>query len=214
MHEETYTKIKLWLFLFMSIFLFGVYVKTMPGGDAHDGAYQFHFFNILLSFIIMASIPFLKFQDYTKKDWITACLLGVLSIGIGWSFHTTSIINGTCVFVTYLASKTLYGEYDTRMELFNATNVRDFLDDLKWIFIVTVPYVALAIITTDTPIHFNLQLHMIIRAVRAGVSEEIIFRLFLFSVVLTLLALKRNVFTAIGAHFLLNFLPLIIGIKG
>lgn len=264
MYEETYTKIKLWLFLFMSIFLVGVYVKTMPGGDAHNGAYQFHFFNILLSFIIMASIPFLKFQDYTKKDWIIAGLLGILSMGIPWPVHTTSIINGACVFITYLASKTLYGEYDTRMELFNATNVLEFLEDLKWMLIVSVPYVAFIVITNATPIRFNLQLHMIIRALGAGVSEEIIFRFFLFSVIvrvskgvveskflaililvlphaifhyveigvyhglllvftsginllyiaipITLLALKRNVFTAIGAHLLINlFLNVFLG---
>ena len=257
MYEETYTKIKLWLFLFMSIFLFGVYVKTMPGADAHPGAYMVHFFNILLSFIIMVSIPFLKFQDYTKKDWIIAGLLGILSMGTPWPIQTMSIIKGACVFITYLASKTLYGEYETRMELFNATNLREFLGDLKWMLIVSVPYLALAVITNATPIQFNLQLHLIIEALGSSVSEEILFRLFLFSVIvrvskgeveskflailimalpfaifhfvdigvyhgflaafmdglslsivvipITLLALKRNVFTAIGAHFLYNF---------
>jgi len=150
------------------------------------------------------------------------------------------------------------------MDLFNATNHLEFLDDLKWMLVVSVPYVVLAVITNDTPIQFNLQLHMIIRAFGAGVSEEIIFRLFLFSVIvrvskgeveskflailimvlpfalfhfvdigvyhgfleafsyginllfiaipITLLALKRNVFTAIGAHFLLNFILFALGL--
>lgn len=257
MYEETYIKIKLWLFLFMSIFLFVVYVKTMPGGDAHDGAYMLHFFNILLSFVILVSIPVLNFQDYTKKDWFIAGILGILSMGTPWPIMTMSIIKGVCVFTVYLASKTLYGDYNTRMELFNATNIREFLEDLKWMLIVTVLYVVIAVIANDAPIQFNLQLNLIIRALGAGVSEEIIFRLFLFSVIvrvskgeveskflailimalpfavfhyvdkgvytgfqaafiggigiliiaipITLLAMKRNVFTAIGAHVLINF---------
>lgn len=264
MYKKTYVKIKLLLFLVVFLFLFVIYCVTMPIGDVHYGEYTFHFFNMTLLFITMISILILELQSYSKKDWVIAGLLGLLSIGITISVNVTGVINGICVFFTYLASKTLYGEYSTRMELFNAKNVQEFLEDLKWMFIVSGYFILIKFIKVYK-IHRSFQFYLhwdaLFQALGASISEEIVFRLFLFAVVvhiskgdvklsflailimvlpfslfhfvevgiyegileafingmnlcivsiaLTFLALKRNVFTAIGAHFLIDFISFV-----
>lgn len=255
-YTKTYSKIKLFLFLIINVFIFYVYTRTMPMGDVHEKAYMIHFFSILFSFIIMMTILIIDIQDYSKEDWIIAGILGLISLGNPYPIHLMGILKGICVFFSYIASKTLFGQYTTRMEMFNFTNLREVIDDLKWIAIVTGSFIILVILTSGMPIQFDFQPNMLFRALSAGISEEIIFRLFLFSVIvqvskgnvesniltilimilpfsifhlvdmgvyqgfmpafinsanifimaipITLLALKRNVFSAIVVHFLID----------
>lgn len=167
-------------------FLNTIYTRTMPLNNIHDKSYTLHFGNILYSFVILISILIMRFQDYSKKDWIIAIVLGVISLGITTPIMITGIISSTCVVVTYLASKSLYGKYSTRMELFNAKSFKDFLIDLKWILIVSGFFIGVRLVSISflgMSIQFAFHPSMLARALGAAVSEEIIYRLFLFSVI-------------------------------
>lgn len=189
MQDRSYNKIKIILFLLMLIFLFSIYCVTVPVENIHYKSYTFHFFNILYSFTILACIALMKFQDYSKKDWIMAVVLGLGSVFITTPINISGVISSLCVGATFLTSKTLYGKYNQRMDLFNAKTSMEFFNDLKWILIIILLFLAIKLIgayASGKSIQFEFHLSMLGRALGAGISEEIIFRLFLFSVLVSI----------------------------
>lgn len=189
MEKTSSNKIKIILFLFMVIFLFSIYCITVPVENIHYKSYTLHFFNILYSFIILVCIVIMQFQDYSKKDWVIALVLGGVSVFVTIPINVSGVISGICVVVAFLASKTLYGKYNQRMDLFNARTLREFFCDVKWSLIISFLFLVIKLISiyiSSKSIQLEFQLSMLGRALGAAISEEIIFRLFFFSVLVNI----------------------------
>lgn len=129
--------------------------------------------------------------NYKKglSHWIMAVVLGLGSVFITTPINISGVISSLCVVATFLTSKTLYGKYNQRMDLFNAKTSMEFFNDLKWILIIILLFLAIKLIgayASGKSIQFKFHLSMLGRALGAGISEEIIFRLFLFSVLVSI----------------------------
>ena len=219
--------------------------------------YTFRVFTILYGSISISSVLIIDLKMLQKRDLAAAIVLGLLSVGIHMPLDLLGILTGITVFFSYLVGKKLAGFCDERMVLFHKNGFLALGIDFAIIFLAGA---AFLIALSDRHLETGklLDVGVIFNAVSAGVSEEIIFRMFFFSLcmylakgkkipkaivfivlmlpfamlhiidkfiyfgwlstipdlisicgitaVLILLAWKRDIFTAIGVHFMYDYM--------
>ena len=93
------------------------------------------------------------------------------------------IISGICAFFAYLGSVTLSCNYESKMLLLRSGEVKDIMKSIAVIIFIGCIFIFMEWLGQN-PLRFSFDILSIFRALGAGVSEEIIFRLFIFSVIL------------------------------
>jgi len=252
------------LFFFYSLFIFYLMISP-PVEPDHHMFYTLYAFGILISTIGLTSIFCIKLEALKKVHFISALIFGVLSMAITIPLIITGVAMGISTFFIYLASISLSHTSEYRMKMITSFKLRDISIDLLLIATIALSFMLLHIntlITSDVSFQINLipLLFVALNSLAPAISEEIIFRMFLFalmikinkgynvstitmliimivpfvlihvidiaviygfwhpntlgiiisitpvSVVISVLALKRNIFTAIGVHFMYNFI--------
>ena len=92
-------------------------------------------------------------------------------------------VMGTCSIVAYIGGASVFKKSKNKILLFKAANIKEIL---KTVGIAAIAGVALAVINillAKSAMEFNISIEpeWFLRAIKAGVSEEIIFRFFFFA---------------------------------
>ena len=171
--------IKLAMFLVLCVCLISIYCITVPTKNIQYKPYTFHLFGIIYTFIILCSVVIIDFEKLAKKDYIIALCLGLLSIGVTSPVNYMGIISGICALFAYLGSVTLSGNYESKMHLFRSGEVKDIMRSIAIILFIGCVFIFMEWLGQN-PLRFSFDILSIFRAL---VSEEVIFRLFIFSVI-------------------------------
>ena len=174
--------IKLAMFLVLCVCLISIYCITVPTKNIQYKPYTFHLFGIIYTFIILCSVVIIDFEKLAKKDYIIALCLGLLSIGVTRPVNYMGIISGICALFAYLGSVTLSGNYESKMLLLRSGEVKDIMKSIAIILFIGCVFIFMEWLGQN-PLRFSFDILSIFRALGAGVSEEVIFRLFIFSVI-------------------------------
>ncbi|ESL02528.1 CAAX amino terminal protease family protein [Catonella morbi ATCC 51271] len=174
--------IKLAMFLVLCVCLISIYCITVPTKNIQYKPYTFHLFGIIYTFIILCSVVIIDFEKLAKKDYIIALCLGLLSIGVTSPVNYMGIISGICAFFAYLGSVTLNCNYESIMLLLRFGEVKDIMKSIAIIIFIGCIFIFMEWLGQN-PLRFSFDILSIFRALGAGVSEEVIFRLFIFSVI-------------------------------
>lgn len=263
--KSRYYKVRNKLFGFLLTFFLIWYINTLIPieGEIHNASYRIRigYIMYILTGIIGAIITVKYHRNITKKDFITSIILGSLSSG------GMNIIVGGCTFLVYLGSVLLLKKYPPEKNLIYSDSRKELTKDL---FIVIGAVIFLSIFHILPGVLFRqwrLKPTLIDfpKAMIPGISEEVIFRLFFYSIIrifmqgepsnslekfwiyvvlivphiithhpdtfvkygllamigpfitlllitftITHLFLKRNLITAIGVHFLLDYLFFVV----
>jgi len=204
-------------------------------------------------------VVIIDFEKLAKKDYIIALSLSLLSIGVTSPVNYMGIISGICALFAYLGSVTLSDNNESKMHLLRSGEVKDIMKSIAVILFIGCVFIFMEWLGQN-PLRFSFDILSIFRALGAGVSEEVIFRLFIFSVIvymckgkeppklvtflvmvvpfamlhvvdevvaygffhslpnliqvclvaapITILAWKRDLFTAIGVHFIYDVISM------
>lgn len=184
MKKTITSKGKITIFLLLCIFLIFIYVITIPTKNIHYKSYTFHLFGIIYSFIILCSIVIIDLEKIVKKDYIIALCLGLLSIGVTSPINYMGVLSGICTLFAYLGSMTLSAEYNNKIILIRSTEFKYIMESIAVILSIVCAFIFIEWTLGKNPAIFNFEIIMLFRAIGAGISEEIIFRLFIFSIIL------------------------------
>ena len=168
--------IKLAMFLVLCVYLISIYCITVPTKNVQYKPYTFHLFGIIYTFIILCSVVIIDFEKLAKKDYIVAVSLGLMSVGITSPVNYMGIISGICTVFAYLASITLSDKNTNKMVLIRSIEMKYIIKSVAVILSMGCFFALIQWIFGQGSIIF--------RALGAGISEEIIFRLFIFSIIL------------------------------
>ena len=258
------TNIKVLLFFFLSLFVFYTTVAALPEEVFYD-FHRLYSWRILYSTITLGSVFCLNFDTLKRRHWINAVVFGALSMGHRAPLSSNFVV-GVTVFFVYLAAVSLNDESEYKIKMFTSLKVRDMTLNMVIILVVLILFTVSWFTNHFQGVEFGLHIHPfgIAHALAPSVSEEIIFRLFLFSlmiklnrglevntitllvimvvpfallhaidetirygfthpsaygiwisvvpmaVIISLLAMKRGLFTAMGVHFAMNLPSLVL----
>ena len=184
MKKNTITKLKITMFLLVCVFLIFIYVVTIPTTNIHYKSYTFHLFSIIYSFMIVCSIVIIDLEKIVKKEYIIALCLGLLSIGVTTPINYMGVLSGMCTLFAYLGGMTLSAEYNNKMILIRSTEFKYIMRSIAVILSIVCAFIFMEWTLGEIPAIFNFEIITLFRAIGAGISEEIIFRFFIFSIIL------------------------------
>lgn len=132
-----------------------------------------------LWFVVVLSLALLfiiKNKNTSKHDIFAGVALGCLAM-------PSHAVMGTCSIVAYIGGASVFKKSKNKILLFKAANIKEIL---KTVGIAAIAGVALAVINillAKSAMEFNISIEpeWFLRAIKAGVSEEIIFRFFFFA---------------------------------
>ena len=132
-----------------------------------------------LWFVVVLSLALLfiiKNKNTSKYDIFAGVALGCLAM-------PSHAVMGTCSIVAYIGGASVFKKSKNKILLFKAANIKEIL---KTVGIAAIAGVALAVINillAKSAMEFNISIEpeWFLRAIKAGVSEEIIFRFFFFA---------------------------------
>lgn len=132
-----------------------------------------------LWFIVVLSLALIfiiKNKNTSKHDIFAGVALGCLVM-------PSHAVMGTCSIVAYIGGASVFKKSKNKILLFKAANIKEIL---KTVGIAAIAGVALAVINillAKSAMEFNISIEpeWFLRAIKAGVSEEIIFRFFFFA---------------------------------
>ncbi len=132
-----------------------------------------------LWFIVVLSLALIfiiKNKNTSKHDVFAGVALGCLAM-------PSHAVMGTCSIVAYIGGASVFKKSKNKILLFKAANIKEIL---KTVGIAAIAGVALAVINillAKSAMEFNISIEpeWFLRAIKAGVSEEIIFRFFFFA---------------------------------
>lgn len=184
MSDIIWKRFKISVFLLMSIMIFVIYCITIPTQNIHDKTYTFNLFSIIYSFIILCAILIIDFSTLTKIDSIVALIIGLFSIGVTTPINIMGILSGICAVFAYLVSVSVFQNNKYKMCFLYSKKFRDIIIDIIIIISICFIFVLLQLFSSQETISFNLNLDVVFRAVGAGISEEVIFRMFIYAIIL------------------------------
>lgn len=126
----------------------------------------------------------IDFEKLAKKDYIVAVSLGLMSVGITSPVNYMGIISGICTVFAYLASITLSDKNTNKMVLIRSIEMKYIIKSVAVILSMGCFFALIQWIFGQGSIIFSFEISSLFRALGAGISEEIIFRLFIFSIIL------------------------------
>lgn len=215
----------------------------------------------LYAIFIFITIFVIDIEKLTKKDMVIALSLGLISIGIIIPISIIGCFSGLCTSCTYLASKSVSYNYKNNICFICSKKFKFILLNIGIIFLYGGFIATYKIVQGNLSIQHDISTKIFVKvfisALGAGISEEIIYRFFVYSIMLhlnrgkepykvlayiimivpfamlhiidiisfndfyqafpmlvnvcitilpcTLIAMKRDVFTAIGIHFIYDF---------
>lgn len=190
MSKET---IKLFLILLFFIFVWGI-------------TSLFNFTILWLVILCVISIYYIiKYKNIDKKDIAIACLFGMVSI-------PSNFIMGLVTIPTYLGAMCILKDSNNEV-LVIKTDKKQMTISLGLGLGIGIVLGGINLLSADAPINFSVKLKWFLDAIRAGVTEEIIFRLFFFAICVAMVKDKKlskteNIlcyFIMILPHVLIHF---------
>lgn len=236
-------------------------------GMGFEKVYTYMFFAILYGMISIASVIILQWEKLSKKDWILAIIFGVLASGnafsigvpeeLAWRIHLMGAVAGITTFFVFLACISLRYDGEEEMRLIAGGSQKEILLDILSVVLAGMLFYFFKGQHTNGWMGIGFYARNLISPLGAGVSEEIMFRLFpymifykvgkgevskpflflvmvvpftlvhtldsvvcygwgsavaicipigIIAVVLSVIALKRDVFTAMGVHAMYDFI--------
>ncbi len=175
---------KLFLLLLFIIFFILAYCFTIPKASSYSyKAYTFHFFYLFDIFIMCICLFLLKIECLKKDDiWISVSIF-TLSLSINIPITFLSVLNGLCAVITYLTAKYIYAHSNCRILIVKERRIRAIAKSILMGIII-----ACILFIIEKGFFFSLKqstqiIPIIFNAIAAAVSEEIIFRYFLFAII-------------------------------
>lgn len=184
MKNKNWASRKLLICVFMFVFLIFIYCFTIPNNSITNKPYTFNFTGMLYMFIAIGAILIIDFEKISVQEYIIALCIGIISVGVTVPIHILGIISGVCAACSYLAARTLSQSYENRIRILRSSKLHDILIDFVIIFAMGCLFVLLHWLTNDLEIQIQFNIVSLIRAMGAAVSEEFIFRMFLYSLIL------------------------------
>ena len=184
MENNMITKGKIAMFLLLCVTLIFVYVVTLPTQSIHYKSYTFHLFGIIYTIVMLCSIMIIDTKKIAKKDYIVAVSLGLMSVGITSPINYMGLLSGICTVFAYLASITLSDKNTNKMVLIRSIGMKYIIKSVAVILSMGCFFALLQWIFGQGSIIFSFEISSLFRALGAGISEEIVFRLFIFSIIL------------------------------
>lgn len=173
---------------FVALVLFIVmYCVTNPTKGSLGKPYTYHIFSMIYTGVIICSVAMIDFRKIAKNDLRIALICGVLSCGVTIPINIMGILSAVCTLFAYLASRTLVASYKNSMCFIRSRLAKDSLDNVRIIVLIGALFVFLRwfmLLKEGKMMDIQFQLPFLFESIGASVSEEIIFRMFLFSVML------------------------------
>lgn len=188
------TNIKIIIFLLLTIFIFlntaiepfiveGMQILKFPHSEPMF--FQIYASSIFLSFIALCAFSITDFKNLKPKHWVVATIFGV-AVLLPMLINATSanISFAVATFFTYLASITMKNQYGNRMPFITSTKYLDIAVDIS----IVVGLALLRVFTAPwSDVEFGLSLNRVVLwPLAAAIAEEVIFRLFLFYIIIKL----------------------------
>ena len=155
-----------------------------------------------LWFVVVLSLALLfiiKNKNTSKHDIFAGVALGCLVM-------PSHAVMGICSIVAYIGGASVLKTSKNKILLFKAANIKEIM---KTVGIATIAGATLAVINillARSAMEFNISIEpeWFLRAIKAGVSEEIIFRFFfsIYIIIYIILLYKYNIYWYI---FLINY---------
>ena len=185
------TNMKIILFLLLMIFVFlnaaiepfiiqDMRILELP--HDHPMFFQMYASSIFASCIALCASSIVDFKDLKPKHYIVAMAFGAVALLPMLVLSTSANISlGVATFFTYLASVTMRNQYGNKMPIVTSTKLPDIAIDVS---IVVAIVVVLFLSQPWAIIEFNFSVNDVIFWLLAtSIPEEVIYRLFLFYVV-------------------------------
>lgn len=187
MNKQNWAIKKLVLLLFLSIFLVIIYCVSVPNEEVYYKSYTFNFISVLYTFIILCSVLIIDFKQLTKQNWLTAFCLGLLSIGVTIPIIYIGILSSICTSTAYLVSISMSNSYEEKIDLFPQGGFQELVKDIIIILLTLIILIILSwskIKAAQNISIFKFSFIPIFKALGASISEEVIFIMFLYSIML------------------------------
>lgn len=127
--------------------------------------------------LLLAIVFIIKNKNTSKYDILTGIALGCLAM-------PSQVVMGACSIVAYIGGASVFKKSKNKIALFKATKIKEMI---KTVAIMLIAGAALAVINvflakSSMEFNFSIEPEWFLRAIKAGVSEEVIFRFFFFAV--------------------------------
>lgn len=158
-----YFKLILILLFFIFLWLFSVSTKII-----------FAWFIVIN---MLASIIIIKYKNFNKKDIIIGVLLGVLCM-------PSSFLMGLFTILPYVGARCVFKESNNKIYTYNNKKSSNLIVTFILIFVVggLLGIINVAGAVNIMKINPSFQLKYVFDALRAGIFEEIFFRMFFFAI--------------------------------
>lgn len=170
--EKNTTKL---LLLLISLITLWVISATL-----NMGVLWFIIINLIAIYIIYV------YKIFNKYDIVIGIIFGVLCI-------PSNLIFGISIILPYIASMMIFKNSNDKIYLFKNNKKNNFLITLILIFIIGGILGSINAFSAmgSTPINISIKVKWFFDALRAGISEEIFFRMFLFALCIHLINNKK-----------------------
>lgn len=187
------SNIKIILFFLLTLFIFfnaaiepfviyDMQIVKLPYNDSMF--FQVYASSILIAFIALCALSILDFKDLKSKHWVIATVFGIVALlPMLISATSANLSLATAVFFTYLASVTMRNQYGNKMPIVTSPKPRHLITDVS--IVVTIILVWLLSIPWSS-VELSFSISNTLWALTAATAEEVIFRLFLFYVIVKL----------------------------
>ena len=126
--------------------------------------------------LLLAVVFIIKNKNTSKYDILAGIALGCLAM-------PSHVVMGACSIVAYIGGASVFKKSKNKIVLLKATSTKEIIKTVGAMLIAGAVLAVINVLLAKSAMEFNFSIEpeWFLRAIRAGVSEEIIFRFFFFA---------------------------------
>lgn len=126
--------------------------------------------------LLLAVVFIIKNKNTSKYDILAGIALGCLAV-------PSHVVMGACSIVAYIGGASVFKKSKNKILLFKVANIKEIMKTVGIAVIAGATLAVINILLAKSAMEFNISIEpeWFLRAIKAGVSEEIIFRFFFFA---------------------------------